>query len=218
MRARNGRQSSLLVGHAVDVDDRHAAAGGACSQNVGWSSSVPRCSEISAMRRRTLSSRAMRTLLLGECLVDLVCERPASSLADAPAFVPHFGGAVANVAVVAARRGADVALAGGAGDDAWGAWLRERLEAEGVDLRWFRLVDGVQTPLSTVIVDADAQPTFAIYGDSIGTRDRGALAGDRRRRRGVRRAVPRLQHARRRCRARAEHGRPRARARARTSL
>ncbi len=111
----------------------------------------------------------MRTLLLGECLVDLVCERPASSLADAPAFVPHFGGAVANVAVVAARGGADVALAGGAGDDAWGAWLRDRLEAEGVDLRWFRLVDGVQTPLSTVIVDADAQPTFAIYGDSIGT-------------------------------------------------
>jgi len=110
----------------------------------------------------------MRTLLLGECLVDLVCERPASSLAEAPAFVPHFGGAVANVAVVAARRGADVALAGGAGDDAWGAWLRERLEDEGVDLGWFRLVDGVQTPLSTVIVDAAAQPAFAIYGDAIG--------------------------------------------------
>ncbi|HEX6388152.1 MAG TPA: PfkB family carbohydrate kinase [Solirubrobacteraceae bacterium] len=110
----------------------------------------------------------MRTLLLGECLVDLVCERPVASLAEATAFVPHFGGAVANVAVVAARGGADVTLAGGAGDDAWGSWLRARLEHEGVDLTWWRLVEDLQTPLSTVIVDAEAQPTFAIYGDAIG--------------------------------------------------
>jgi fructokinase len=110
----------------------------------------------------------MRTLLLGECLVDLVCERPAASLAEATAFTPHFGGAVANAAVVAARGGADVALAGGAGEDAWGAWLRDRLQVEGVDLTWFRLVAGLQTPLSTVIVDAEAQPQFAIYGDAIG--------------------------------------------------
>lgn len=111
----------------------------------------------------------VRTLLLGECLVDLVCEQPVASLADAPAFVPHFGGAVANVAVVAARRGADVALAGGVGDDAWGGWLRERLTTEGVDLTWFATVAGVRTPLSTVIVDAEAQPEFAIYGDTIAT-------------------------------------------------
>jgi len=67
-----------------------------------------------------------RTLCLGEALVDLICEYPVSDLADAHAFVPHFGGAVANVAVVAARAGASVALAGGAGDDAWGRWLRDR--------------------------------------------------------------------------------------------
>ncbi|MBI5106486.1 MAG: carbohydrate kinase, partial [Solirubrobacterales bacterium] len=35
----------------------------------------------------------MRTLCLGEALVDLVCEQPAASLAQAPAFVPHPGGA-----------------------------------------------------------------------------------------------------------------------------
>ena len=43
---------------------------------------------------------------------------------------PHQGGVSANVAVTAARAGASVALAGGAGDDAWGAWLHDRLEAE----------------------------------------------------------------------------------------
>ena len=36
------------------------------------------------------------------------------------------------VAVTAARHGAHVALAGGAGDDPWGRWLRDRLEREGV--------------------------------------------------------------------------------------
>src|SRR5688500_14777888 len=109
----------------------------------------------------------MRTLLLGEALVDLICERPVASLGEADAFVPHFGGAVANVAVGAARQGAAVELAGGAGADAWGAWLRERLEAEGVGLRWFGAIEGLVTPIAFVTVDEHAEPSYAIYGDSI---------------------------------------------------
>jgi fructokinase len=107
------------------------------------------------------------TLCLGEALVDLVCERPAASLVEADAFVPHFGGAVANVAVAAARAGAAVAFAGGAGDDAWGAWLRERLEAERVDLEWFELTPGLATPLAFVVTDAAGEPHFDIHGDGI---------------------------------------------------
>jgi len=110
----------------------------------------------------------MATLCLGEALVDLVCESPVASLADAPSFVPHFGGATANVAVAAARAGAAVQLAGGAGDDAWGRWLRDRLELERVGLDWFRLVEGHATAVAFVAVDAHAQPTFLIYGDTIG--------------------------------------------------
>jgi sugar/nucleoside kinase (ribokinase family) len=109
----------------------------------------------------------VRTLCLGEALVDLICCRPVTSMAEADAFVPHFGGATANVAVGAARAGARVALAGGAGDDAWGSWLRDRLDAEGVDLDWFALVPGEQTPLAFVTVDAAGEPTFSIYGDGI---------------------------------------------------
>ncbi|MDX6668634.1 MAG: fructokinase, partial [Solirubrobacteraceae bacterium] len=59
----------------------------------------------------------MPTLCLGEAIVDLVCEHPVADLAEADSFVPHLGGAVANVAVGAARCGAEVALAGGTGDD-----------------------------------------------------------------------------------------------------
>lgn len=109
----------------------------------------------------------MRVLLLGEALVDLICERPVTHMSEADAFVPHFGGAVANVAVAASRRGADVALAGGAGDDPWGTWLRDRLESEGVALDWFGLVPGVLTPVAFVTVDLRGEPSYAIYGDTI---------------------------------------------------
>lgn len=107
----------------------------------------------------------MTTLCLGEALVDLVCERPLRDLADADAFVPSLGGVAANVAVTAARHGAAVALAGTAGDDAWGRWLRARLEREGVDLRWFGLREGMRTRIAFVAVDGDGQPSYELYGD-----------------------------------------------------
>jgi fructokinase len=107
------------------------------------------------------------TLCLGEALVDLVCERPVPDLAHADAFVPHFGGAVANVAVAAARIGAPVALAGGAGDDAFGEWLRERLAAEGVALDWFALAQGLATPIAFVTIDDSGEPRYAVYGEGI---------------------------------------------------
>lgn len=62
-----------------------------------------------------------------------------------------------------------MALAGGAGDDAWGTWLRDRLEDEGVDLTWFGLVPGAPTPIALVTVDTDGEPTYRIYGDGIAT-------------------------------------------------
>lgn len=95
--------------------------------------------------------------------MDFICERPIRHLHDADAFVPHFGGAVANVAVVAARAGARVALAGGAGDDEWGRWLRERLVTEGVELSQFTLIPASQTPLAVVVVGADGEASYRIY-------------------------------------------------------
>jgi fructokinase len=97
--------------------------------------------------------------------VDLVCEGEAPSLPEAGSFRPHFGGALANVAVACRRAGVESALAGGAGDDEWGRWLREGLEDEGVDLRWFTLVPGVQTPVA--FVTFGPEPAFQVYGEGI---------------------------------------------------
>jgi fructokinase len=108
-------------------------------------------------------------LCLGEALVDMICERHVSGLAEADSFVPRFGGAVANVAVTAARRGARVTLAGGAGDDAWGGWLRDRLRREGVDVSLFELVRGTQTPVAMVSIGDGGEASYQIYGEGIGT-------------------------------------------------
>jgi sugar/nucleoside kinase (ribokinase family) len=123
---------------------------------------------MSATRSEQPTSRS-RTLCLGEALVDLICERPIQRLSEAHSFVPHFGGAVANVAVVAARAGARVALAGGAGSDDWGRWLRDRLEYEGVELSLFELIEGRQTPLTVVAVAPHGEASYQIYGETIAT-------------------------------------------------
>lgn len=109
----------------------------------------------------------MTVLCLGEAIVDLVCPEPAESLAEARSFVPHFGGALANAALTARRSGADVALAGGVGNDAWGEWLCERLAREEIEMRWFERVEGLRTPLAFITFDHRGEPSFAIYGEGI---------------------------------------------------
>lgn len=110
-----------------------------------------------------------RVLCLGEALVDLICDRPIDDLVEAERFVPRFGGVVANVAIVAARTGARIALAGGAGDDSWGEWLHDRLEDEGVDLSLFRLVGGAQTQIAITYMGNDAEPRYEVYGSALET-------------------------------------------------
>ena len=99
--------------------------------------------------------------------MDLICRRPVRSLAEADAFVPSPGGVTANVAAAAAQHGASVALAGGAGDDPWGAWLRDRLAAAGVDLRWFGLAAGQATAVAFVTLDGRGEPAWQLYGDGV---------------------------------------------------
>lgn len=109
----------------------------------------------------------MRTLCFGDAIVDLICHRPASSYDEADAFVPAPGGVVANVAVTAARQGAAISLAGGVGEDRWGRWLHERLDAARVDLRWFALVKGHATAVAFATVDEQGEATWDLYGDGV---------------------------------------------------
>jgi len=119
---------------------------------------------------QTLPPPPRGVLCLGETLVDLVCERQLQEdgeLGQEDAFVPHFGGAIGNAAVIAARAGAQVALAGGAGEDRWGRWLRRRLEEAGVDTEHFILLNGAQTPIALATVDGAGEASYSIYGAGI---------------------------------------------------
>jgi fructokinase len=107
-------------------------------------------------------------LCLGEALVDLICERQIAGLSEADAFVPHFGGVVANIALLAARAGARVALAGASGADEWGEWLQGQLAGAGVELGHFQLMEGERTPLAMVLIDAQGEAGYTIYGEPAG--------------------------------------------------
>jgi sugar/nucleoside kinase (ribokinase family) len=115
-------------------------------------------------------------LCLGEAIVDLICERELAEPGEADHFVPHPGGALANVAVAARREGAEVALLGGVGDDAWGNWLRERLWHEGVDVHWLETIEGLATPIAFVTFDWEREPSFAVYGEGIAATIRAAAS------------------------------------------
>lgn len=104
---------------------------------------------------------------VGEALVDLICPDAVAGPSDARRFEVHFGGALSNVAVAARRAGGEVALAGGAGVDPWGRFLRERLEAEGVDLRFQAELEGVPTAFAFATLDAEREPSFDIHGAGI---------------------------------------------------
>jgi fructokinase len=110
-------------------------------------------------------SASRRVVCLGEALVDFVCERPVASLGEADFFVPRPGGSLSNIAVAAARFGARVEMLGGAGDDEWGLWLRERIADEGVGVERFVLMPGSGTSHAFVSVDENREPSFAFYGD-----------------------------------------------------
>jgi fructokinase len=123
---------------------------------------------VSDAETQPAAPRPTRTLCLGEALVDLICERPIDSLAGARSFAPHCGGAVANVAVHAARAGARVSLAGAVGADRWGDWLRVRLANWGVELSLLSELADAQTTIALVTVDSEGAADYAFYGDSIG--------------------------------------------------
>jgi sugar/nucleoside kinase (ribokinase family) len=117
-------------------------------------------------------------LCLGEGLVDLICEQPLDEPAPATALVPHFGGVATNVALLAARAGARVALAGAVGDDSWGHWLRARLQESGVDVSRFVAMPGRLTRIAVVTVGAAGEPRYAVYGGEASASLPPALVGD----------------------------------------
>jgi fructokinase len=97
--------------------------------------------------------------VMGETLCDLFANVAGTSLQGADAFVPHVGGAPANVAVQLARLGCDTRLVSAVGKDPLGDRLLESLARERIDTRtiWRK---AERTGLTLVDVDSDGERRF----------------------------------------------------------
>jgi len=99
-------------------------------------------------------------IVCGEALVDMV-PRPCG---DEVGYVAHAGGSPYNVGIGLGRLGVPVGFLGRLSRDRFGRMLRERLAANGVDLRFTREGDELST-VAMVHLAAGEEPEYAFYGE-----------------------------------------------------
>lgn len=101
-------------------------------------------------------------LCFGEALIDFHAQ-PSPDPLSPPAYLPHAGGAPANVAVAVAKLGGHAAFAGMLGADAFGDLLLRSLADAGVDMRYVQRTDKANTALAFVSLDAHGERSFSFY-------------------------------------------------------
>lgn len=101
-------------------------------------------------------------LAIGEALIDLISTEPAETLEQAPVFRRFQGGSPANLAVNVARLGGASALVARAGDDAFGRYFKNALQASGVETRYFTLDPARRTSL-VFVARTSGTPDFQPY-------------------------------------------------------
>jgi fructokinase len=103
-------------------------------------------------------------LAAGEALVEIMRPRPGVPLDRTGAFAgPFASGAPAIFASVAARLGAPTALAAVVGDDPFGALIRDRLRADGVDVSHVRADPATPTGCAFVAYDDEGGREFVFH-------------------------------------------------------
>lgn len=105
----------------------------------------------------------MDIVSLGELLVDMFPAELGRRMAEVTAFHPKPGGAPANVAVAAARLGADAAFIGKVGEDAFGHHLADVLRAQGVETRGMRFDANARTTMAFIAKPDENTAEFVFY-------------------------------------------------------
>lgn len=100
---------------------------------------------------------------IGEVLIDLT-QKGTDGLGVGQ-YAANPGGAPANLAVAAARLGAETAFIGKVGADAFGSYLRRVLEENGVDTTGMLTDAHEHTTLAVVSVDGTGERSFSFYRD-----------------------------------------------------
>ena len=105
----------------------------------------------------------MDILCLGELLIDMFPAEIGRRLTEVSAFRPKPGGAPANVAVAAARLGAQSGFIGKVGDDTFGRYLESVLNKEGVDTQGMRFDSHARTTLVFIAMPDVHSAEFVFY-------------------------------------------------------
>ena len=118
------------------------------------------------MRAQSGERNMGRVLVVGSSNVDLTIKtarlpQPGETVSGG-SFSESFGGKGGNVAVAAARAGAEVELVGALGGDDRAAGLRRHYGIEGVGVRWLAELAGAATGTAFIIVDAGGNNQIAV--------------------------------------------------------
>ena len=103
----------------------------------------------------------MDIVTIGEVLIDLT--QTGRDERGIPQFAANPGGAPANLAVAAARLGAQTTFIGKVGEDAFGRYLTEVLQENKVDTRYMVTDADHPTTMAVVSVDASGERDFSFY-------------------------------------------------------
>jgi len=107
--------------------------------------------------------QSVEVICLGEAIVDMVSLRVGATLKDSPGFLKAPGGAPANVAVMLSRLGHRARFVGKVGQDAFGQFLRDTLEMEGVDTSHLVTTEDARTTLAFVSLSDSGERDFLFY-------------------------------------------------------
>jgi len=107
-----------------------------------------------------------QVLCFGEALIDFlhIGVQPQGPL-QLPAYRQFPGGAPANAAVAVAKLGGNARFAGQVGQDAFGDFLAQALQAYGVDLSLLKRHPTAKTALAFVMLDETGDRSFSFYRD-----------------------------------------------------
>jgi sugar/nucleoside kinase (ribokinase family) len=103
-----------------------------------------------------------KVVSIGEVLIDFVAQE-IGTLEKVTSFTKYPGGAPANFAVGLARLGIDVAFIGKVGNDAFGNYLKDYLDKEGVITNYLSKGTSEKTTLAFVSLDENAERDFLFY-------------------------------------------------------
>ncbi|HNF95896.1 MAG TPA: carbohydrate kinase [Pseudomonadota bacterium] len=106
---------------------------------------------------------AVDAVVFGEALVDFFPENPGTKLEDVERFVRHLGGAPCNLTIGLRRQGIPTALVTQVGSDAFGRFIKQKLDSEGVAVDGIASHKSARTGVTFVSVAATGERSFLFY-------------------------------------------------------